>query len=502
MILTNCAVCAAPLSHKAKQCSRCKTRYCGPACQKQHWDAGGHNRELCKRIKKAGGAEQYNADKKFKEAVAEAVEVCKDDMKGQTCYICMEAVHPRTGEGVVRGCSCEDRDGVASGITGIAHVSCLAEQAKILVAEADENNLDDKVFAERWARWHTCSLCGQGYHGVVYCALSWAQWKTYVGRPEADWNRRLAHAQLGSGLYAGGRFAEALVVFESYLAYQQRNIQIYDTLGSQENIANCYWKLGRQDEALDIHRRVFTVRHARCGDGRTLDLETIEAAVNLSTTLQLLERHDEAARLLRPLVPGVHRALGREHEQAIKLCRILGAALTYSSDSKDCDEGLSLLKTTLRTARQVLGPTHPNTSTLEEAIKEHVRKTLPAPRFKVGARVECFAAEKSDKDNGFRKGTVVAHHYFEEGWELDRFAPYQIALDDYSAPVRGPRYVRGRRKPTSNSLIFAPEDNDTCIRAAEDSDSGGDELAAAPAATDGEIRRPGWRGADDDDATV
>ena len=81
------------------------------------------------------------------------------------------------------------------------------------------------------------------------------------------------------------------------------------------------------------------------------------------------------------------------------------------------------------------------------AIKKQVRKTLPAPRFKVGARVECFAAEKSDKDNGFRKGTVVAHHYFEEGWELDRFAPYQIALDDYSAPVRGPRYVRGRRKP-------------------------------------------------------
>ncbi len=492
MILTNCAACAAPLPRKAKQCGRCKTRYCGPACQKQHWDAGGH-KDLCKRIKKAGGAEQYNADKKFKEAVAEAVEVCKDDMKGQTCYICMEAVHPRTGEGVVRGCSCEDRDGVASGITGIAHVSCLAEQAKILVAEADENNLDDKVFAERWARWHTCSLCGQDYHGVVYCALSWAQWKTYVGRPEEDWNRRLAHAQLGSGLYAGGRFAEALVVFESYLAYQQRNIQIYDTLGSQENIANCYWKLGRRDEALDIHRRVFNVRLARCKDVQTLELDTIEAAVNLSTTLQLLERHDEAARLLRPLVPGVDRALGRKHEQAIKLCRILGESLTNASDSKDCDEGLSLLKTTLRTARQVLGPTHPNTSTLEEAIKEHVRKTLPAPRFKVGARVECFTGEEPHKR--FHKGTVIAHHFFEEGWELDRFSPYQVELDDYSTPRRGPRYVRGRRAADSNSLIHAPEDNDTYIRAAEDSDSSGDE----PAAPDGEIRRPGWRGADDDD---
>ena len=74
MILTKCAACAAPLPHtSAKQCSRCKTRYCGPACQKQHWD-GGH-KDLCKRIKKGGGAEQYHADKKYKEAVAVAVEL-------------------------------------------------------------------------------------------------------------------------------------------------------------------------------------------------------------------------------------------------------------------------------------------------------------------------------------------------------------------------------------------------------------------------------------------
>ena len=106
MILTNCAACAAPLPHRAKQCSRCKTRYCGPACQEQHWRAGGHD-QLCKLIKKGGGAEQYNADKKYKEAVAVAVKAYADDTKGQTCYICLEAVHPSTGEGLVRGCDCE-----------------------------------------------------------------------------------------------------------------------------------------------------------------------------------------------------------------------------------------------------------------------------------------------------------------------------------------------------------------------------------------------------------
>ncbi len=82
----------------------------------------------------AGGAEQYNANKKYKESVAVAAEACAEATKGQTCYICLQAVHSRTGEGLVRGCACGDRDGVASGRTGVAHVSCLAEQAKILFA--------------------------------------------------------------------------------------------------------------------------------------------------------------------------------------------------------------------------------------------------------------------------------------------------------------------------------------------------------------------------------
>ena len=73
MILTNCAACAAPLAHDhKKRCSRCKTRYCNEACQRDHWERGGHE-ALCRRIKRAGGAEQYHADKKYKEAVAETL---------------------------------------------------------------------------------------------------------------------------------------------------------------------------------------------------------------------------------------------------------------------------------------------------------------------------------------------------------------------------------------------------------------------------------------------
>ena len=79
MILTQCAVCATELGLSlGKKCGRCSTRYCGPECQKQHWEEGGHDK-LCKLIKKAGGAEQYNANKKYAEAVSVAVAKCADD---------------------------------------------------------------------------------------------------------------------------------------------------------------------------------------------------------------------------------------------------------------------------------------------------------------------------------------------------------------------------------------------------------------------------------------
>ena len=80
MILTQCAACAAPLENKCFRCGICKTRYCGQDCQKLHWKKGDH-KAICQEIKRGGGAEQYHADRKYKEAVAVAVEKCADDTR-------------------------------------------------------------------------------------------------------------------------------------------------------------------------------------------------------------------------------------------------------------------------------------------------------------------------------------------------------------------------------------------------------------------------------------
>ena len=42
-----------------------------------HWRRG--HKQICKKIHRGGNAEQYHANKKYKEAVAVAVEACTDD---------------------------------------------------------------------------------------------------------------------------------------------------------------------------------------------------------------------------------------------------------------------------------------------------------------------------------------------------------------------------------------------------------------------------------------
>ena len=115
----------------------------------------------------------------------------------------------------MRGCACR-------GTSGFAHVSCLAEQAKILVAEGEENNLSAKRQNERWLKWCACGLCEQDYYGVVRCALGWACWKTYLGRPETDQAHRMAMGTLGNGLMEADHQEDALSLRETELSLLRR----------------------------------------------------------------------------------------------------------------------------------------------------------------------------------------------------------------------------------------------------------------------------------------
>ena len=364
MILTQCAVCAIDLGlTSGKKCGRCSTRYCGPECQVQHWKEGGHD-QLCKKIKKAGGAEQYNANKKYAEAVAVAADKCAEDTKGQTCYICTQALHWKTKEGLVRGCSCR-------GTAGFAHVSCLAEQAKILNDEAEENNLIGTDRGnERWNRWHTCSLCEQRYHGVACCALGWACWKTYVGRSETDQVRGMAMTLLGNGLFCANHYEDALSVREAELSMERRlGASNEEILEVQNNLAGAYDVMGRRVEASNMLRDVYSGRLKLHGEE---NFDTIAAAHNYATTLLALKRFEEAKSLLRKMMAVARRVVGEKHEITLRMKWNYAEAL-YSDDDAtlgDLHEAVTTLEETERTARRVFGSEHPLTKGIERTLRD------------------------------------------------------------------------------------------------------------------------------------
>ena len=60
-LLTTCAVCGAEAATKA--CARCKTLYCSQHCQTEHWKTG--HKKRCKKIRRAGGAEQYQRPRRM-----------------------------------------------------------------------------------------------------------------------------------------------------------------------------------------------------------------------------------------------------------------------------------------------------------------------------------------------------------------------------------------------------------------------------------------------------
>jgi len=328
----------------------------------QHWKEGGHDK-LCKPIKKAGGAEQYHANIKYTESVSVAAEACAEDTKGQTCYICTQALHWKTKEGLVRMCACR-------GTAGFAHVSCLAEQAKILVTEAEENNLDAQVMQPRWDRWYTCSLCEQGHHGVVACALGWACWKTFVGRPETDMLRITAMGLLGGGLLDADYHEDALSVREAELSMKLRlGVPQGSILTTQNNLAIAYDAVRRHEEALRLKREVYSGRLKLNGRENRM---TLIAAGNYASSLVSLQRFEDAKLVLHKMIPVAQRALGEGDILRLRMRKTLATALFVeeSATLTDIREAVTTLEETTRIARRILGGVHPFVAEVELALRD------------------------------------------------------------------------------------------------------------------------------------
>ena len=228
-----------------------------------------------------------------------------------------------------------------------------------------------------------CSLCEQMYHGVVRCALGWACWKTYVGRPETDALRVDAMTVLGSGLSAAGHHKDALSVREAELSTKLRlGVSGQNILVSQTNLANSYHVLGRLEQALQLERDVYYKSLRLLGEEAE---DTLISVNNYADSLFSLNRVEEAKSLLCKMIPVARRVSGDDDENTLKMRWNYAKAL-YINDSATLDdvhEAVTTLTETARIARRVLGGAHPLTTGIEVALRRardalRARETPPS----------------------------------------------------------------------------------------------------------------------------
>ena len=233
-----------------------------------------------------------------------------------------------------------------------------------------ENNLGASVLEERFDRWCLCSLCEQRYHGVVYHALGWACWKTYVGQPEAHWTRRLAMTALGNGLSGAEHHEAALSVREAELSMLRRvGASEGNILIVKGNLAMTYRALERNEEALRLRREVYSGSLNIHGEE---DRQVLLSVNNYADSLVDLQRFEEAKTLLRKTIPVARRIIGENDKLTLKmrwayawtLCDDTGATLD------DLRESVKTLEETVPTARRVFGGTNPTTMMIEGHLQD------------------------------------------------------------------------------------------------------------------------------------
>ena len=189
----------------------------------------------------------------------------------------------------------------------------------------------------------------------------------------------MAMTELGNGLFAAQHYEDAVSVQEAELSIERRQGASEQViLCVQGNIARTYEFLGREQQALDLRRDVYSRRLKLSGEEHK---STLRAANNFASSLADQQHFEEAKSLLRKTMRVARRVLGESHDitllmrwnYAAALCADTGATLD------DLREAAKTLEEAERIARRVLGGAHPTTAGIERALR--------------GARAELLARE-------------------------------------------------------------------------------------------------------------
>ena len=144
----------------------------------------------------------------------------------------------------------------------------------------------------------------------------------------------------------------------------------------QQCMANSHGRLGRNEQALNMHRDLYSGYVRLNGEEHR---ETLIEALNYASSLGHLQHFEEARSLLRKTIPVARRVVGDGHELTLRL-RWNYATVLYEDPAATLDdlrESVTTLEELGRTVRRVLGGAHPLVPDIEDTLKQS-RITLRA----------------------------------------------------------------------------------------------------------------------------
>jgi hypothetical protein len=180
----------------------------------------------------------------------------------------------------------------------------------------------------------------------------------------------MAMTELGNGLSEADQDEDALSVQEAELSMLRRvGADEENIFVVQNNLAITYARLGRDEEALQMKRDVYSGRLELYGEE---DGQSLGAARNYAAGLIALGRYADAKSWLRKQIPMASRVLGNSNLDTLVMKKMYARALSEDPGATlaDLREAVSTLEETERTARRVLGGTHPDTERIEDKLQD------------------------------------------------------------------------------------------------------------------------------------
>ena len=192
---------------------------------------------------------------------------------------------------------------------------------------------------------------------------------------------------LGNGLSEADQNEEALSVRETELSWLRRlGLPEEYVLAAQSNLAGTYRQLGRDKEALQLKRDVYSGHLSL--DGEEHD-STLIAAYNYALSLVKIDHFEEAKSLLRKTIPVARRVLGESDHLTLSMRSLyakglyedagatlddLRESVTLYEDAgatlDDLRESVTKFVDLERIARRVFGGAHPLVGAIAQNLQD------------------------------------------------------------------------------------------------------------------------------------